>query len=54
MLLNWQGGELTLGEYLEYHRLGRVKHPASLDSVGLHKAADGLAGRRLCWRRPAS
>lgn len=47
VLLTWQGGELTLGEYLEYHRLGRVKHPASLDSAGLHKAADGLAGREI-------
>lgn len=47
VLLAWQGGELTLGEYLAYHRLGRVKHPASLDSVELHKAADGLAGREI-------
>ena len=47
VLLNWQGGELTLSEYLEYHRLGRVKHPASLDSARLHKAADGLAGREI-------
>jgi len=46
-LFGWQGGQLTLRDYLFHHRLGRVKHPAALDSAGLHKAADGLAGREI-------
>ena len=46
-LFAWQDGQLTLRDYLYHHRLGRVKHPAALDSAGLHKAADGLAGREI-------
>ena len=47
VLFRWQDGQLTLGDYLNHHRLGRVKHPAALDSARLHKAADGLAGREI-------
>ena len=46
-LLSWRGGRLTAVNYLEHHRLARVRHPAALDSAALRKAADGLAGREI-------
>ena len=47
VLFSWTGGELTIGEYLDHHRLGRVKHPYSLDRAELEKVTDGLAGREI-------
>ena len=46
-LFTWTGGQLTIGDYLTRHRHGRVKHPASLDSSGLHAIADNLAGMQI-------
>lgn len=46
-LFTWKGGQFTIQDYLEKHRWGRAKHPASLDSAGLHKIADNLAGQRI-------
>lgn len=47
VLYTWEGGQLTARDYMAKHRAGRVKHPASLDSVGLTKAADNQAGQRV-------
>ena len=46
-LVNWDDGRLSARDYLAKHRAGRVKHPSSLDSIGLVKAADNLAGQRV-------
>jgi peptidyl-prolyl cis-trans isomerase C len=46
-LVTWDGGRLNARDYLAKHRAGRVKHPSSLDSIGLVKAADNLAGQRV-------
>ncbi|MEW6751358.1 MAG: peptidylprolyl isomerase [Candidatus Latescibacterota bacterium] len=46
-LFTWKGGQFTAGDYLTKHRLGRVRHPASLDSAQLHRLADNLAGQRI-------
>jgi peptidyl-prolyl cis-trans isomerase C len=46
-LFTWRGGQMSAADYMEHHRLGRVRHPSSLDSIALHKAADGLAGREI-------
>ena len=45
--MSWRGGQLTAADYLDHHRLARVRHPAALDSAALRKAADGLAGREI-------
>ena len=49
VLFRWQGGELTIQDYMASLRAGRAKHPARIDSAGLYKAADNVAGRRIMW-----
>lgn len=49
VLFRWQGGELTIQGYMASLRAGRAKHPARLDSAGLRKSADNVAGRRIMW-----
>ncbi len=49
VLFRWKGGELTVQGYMASLRAGRAKHPARLDSAGLHKSADNVAGRRIMW-----
>jgi len=46
-LFTWKDGSFTIGDYLAMHRRGRAKHPASLDSVGMYKTAENLAGQRI-------
>jgi parvulin-like peptidyl-prolyl isomerase len=47
VLFRWQGGQLTAGDYMAKHQQGQTRHPASLDSAELHKAAENLAGQQI-------
>lgn len=47
LLFSWNGGTLTVADYLEELRAGGARHPASLDSAGRYKVADNLAGRHI-------
>jgi len=46
-VMSWDGGGLTVAGYMELHRAGQVKHPASQSREGLQTLIDDLAGQRV-------
>lgn len=46
-LVAWRGGQIAAQDYMREVAAGRALHPALLDSAGLHKAVDNLAGRQI-------
>jgi parvulin-like peptidyl-prolyl isomerase len=46
-VFSWRGGQLTAQDYMEQLRQGSARHPAELDSSGVHRDADNLAGRQI-------
>lgn len=48
VLFTWKdGGRLTLRQYMAMLRAGRAQHPSGLDSAGVYRVADNLAGRQI-------
>lgn len=46
-LFSWDGGQLTIEDYLTSHRGGHSTHPSKLDSATLHRATENMAGVRI-------
>ena len=47
VLFTWDGGQLTIRDYLSQMRQRRAKHPATMDSAATARVADNLAGRQI-------
>ena len=43
-LISWDGGQLSVGDFLDLVRAGRTRHPARMDSSTLRKEVDNQAG----------
>ena len=47
VLFSWSGGRITVADYMVAVRAGGSRHPASMDSARVYKAADNLAGQQI-------
>lgn len=47
VLFSWSGDRITVEDYMVAVRAGGSRHPASMDSARVYKAADNLAGRQI-------